>query len=137
MVELTEKELKKAKRRLDSLRIWYIAAIILYVIIIFTSAILTILAPIIVGVSFKVEEPLPIIGTFFVMLIIIFLSIILMILYIISLVGLNFRKPFAYPIGMAALIMGMFWTPIGTIINAIFLSKLNNPIVKKYLNYGI
>ncbi len=136
MTELTKQELNKVKGRLDSLKIWYIVAIVLCVIIILTSVILTVLAPIIVGFGFNIEEPLPIIGSFLGMLLIIFLSIVLMILYIISLVGLSLRKPFAYPVGMAALIMGMFWTPIGTIVNAIFLAKLNNPIVKKYLNYG-
>lgn len=91
------------------------------------------LAPIIVGIGFEINESLPIISSFFGMLLIIFLSIVLMIMYVISLVGLGMKMPSAYHIGIATLIMGMFWTPIGTIINAVSLAKLNNPDIKKYL----
>jgi len=134
MAGLTKKELEEVEGKLTGLRIWYIVAIILCIMIIIISALFTVLAPIIVGIGFEINEPLPIISSFFGMLLIIFLSIILMIMYIISLIGLGMKKPFAYHIGVATLILGMFWTPIGTIVNAVFLAKLNNPDIRKYLS---
>jgi hypothetical protein len=58
----------------------------------------------------------------------------------IGLFGLNRRRSYAIPVCRAILILFAFWTgliPIGIIILAIFWSRLKNPSVKKYLNYGI
>ena len=57
------------------------------------------------------------------------------VLYIISLAGLAKRKPFSVPWGRAALIITLLWIPVGTIAGALMLRKINNPEVKKYLNY--
>ena len=138
MSELTKEQLQEAKSKLSGLKVWYIVAIILFAIGIFIYALLTVLAPIMVGVGLGLDDsPLPIIGTLFGMLIAMFISFVLLVLNIIALIGLNLRKPFAYPVGMASLILVMFWIPVGIIIGAIFLSRLNTPLAKKYLNFGV
>ena len=70
MSKLTKEQLQEAKVKLEGLKIWYIVAIILFTIGIFIFAILTILAPIMVGVGLDLDkEAFPIIGSFFGMLI--------------------------------------------------------------------
>jgi len=138
MSELTKKQQQEAKSKLGGLRIWYIVAIVLFAIGIFVYALLSVLAPIIVGVGLGLDDsPFPIIGSLFGMLIAMFISFVLLVLYVIALIGLNLRKPFAYPVGMASLILVMFLIPIGTVIGAIFLTRLNAPLAKKYLNFGV
>jgi hypothetical protein len=36
---------------------------------------------------------------------------------------------------MAMLIISMFWVPVGTIVGVILLTRINNELTKKYLNY--
>jgi len=56
-------------------------------------------------------------------------------LYIVPLVAIAKRRPFAVPFTRAMLIVSMFWVPIGTIIGAVLWSRINHPLAKKYLNY--
>jgi hypothetical protein len=56
-------------------------------------------------------------------------------LFIVSLVAIAKRKPFAVPFTRAMLIISMFLFPIGTIIGEVLWSRINNPFSKKYLNY--
>jgi len=56
-------------------------------------------------------------------------------LFIIPLVGIIKRRPFAVPFTRAMLIISMFWFPIGTIIGATLWKRINHPSAKKYLNY--
>lgn len=59
-------------------------------------------------------------------------------LYVASLVGVYIRKPWAVPLGRAALVVTMIiFFPIGTIFGAILWKRINDPISKKYLNYPI
>jgi len=58
-------------------------------------------------------------------------------IFIIPLVGLLKRKPFSVPYSRVILVISMFWIPIGTIIGAILWKRINHPLAKKYLNYGV
>ena len=71
MSQLTKEQIQEAKIRLGGLKIWYIVAIIIFAIGIFVYAILSVIAPIIVGAGLGLDEsPFPIIGSLFGMLII-------------------------------------------------------------------
>lgn len=59
-------------------------------------------------------------------------------LYVASLVGLYIRKGWAVPVVRAAIVVTMvIFFPIGTIFGAIVWKRINDPIAKKYLNYGL
>ena len=55
-------------------------------------------------------------------------------LYAITIFGLNNRKKFSVKLIRVLLILTMFSLPIGTIIGALLLRRINNPIVKLYLS---
>ena len=55
-------------------------------------------------------------------------------LYIIAIFGINNNKTFSVKLIRALLISAMFSFPIGTIIGEVLLSRINNPMVKKYFN---
>jgi hypothetical protein len=57
-------------------------------------------------------------------------------LFIVPLVGIAKRKSFAVPLTRFMLIISMLLFPIGTIIGAVLLKRINHPSVKKYLNYN-
>ncbi len=58
-------------------------------------------------------------------------------IYVASLVGLYIRKGWAVPVTRAAIVVTMvIFFPIGTIFGAIVWKRINDPIAKKYLNYG-
>lgn len=138
MPELSKEELQEAKDKLGGLKIWYIVAIVLSALGIFTYAILSIFLPIMLGAGLELDNsPFPIIGSLLGMLLAMFISFLQLMLNIIALIGLNLRKSFGYTVGMASLILLILWVPIGTIIGIIFLTRLNNPLSKKYLNFGV
>jgi len=65
------------------------------------------------------------------------LGLILLGVYLAELIGIRLRKPFAIPLGRAALIVTMvIFFPVGTIFGAILWQRINDPVVKKLLNYG-
>jgi hypothetical protein len=55
-------------------------------------------------------------------------------LYLIAIFGINNKKTFSVKLVRALLILTMFSFPIGTIIGAVLLRRINNPMVKKYFN---
>lgn len=66
------------------------------------------------------------------------MSILFLAVFVIELVGLYIRKPFAVPLGRAGLVVTMvIFFPVGTIFGAILWKRINDPAAKKYLNYGI
>jgi hypothetical protein len=67
----------------------------------------------------------------------IFIFSLFIVLYTISLVGIIKRRPFAVPFTRGMLIVTMLGFPIGTIIGVVLWRRINNPVAKKYLNYGI
>lgn len=59
-------------------------------------------------------------------------------LYVASLIGLYIRKGWAVPVTRAALVVTMvIFFPVGTIFGAIVWKRINDPVAKRYLNYGI
>jgi hypothetical protein len=59
-------------------------------------------------------------------------------LYVAELVGIHMRKPWAVPLGRAALVVTMvIFFPVGTIFGAILWKRINGPVAKKYLNYSV
>jgi hypothetical protein len=58
----------------------------------------------------------------------------LTILYAIAIFGINKRKKFSVKLVRALLILAMLSLPIGTVIGALLLRRINNPIVKLYLS---
>ena len=56
-------------------------------------------------------------------------------LYITAIIGINKKKTFSVKLVRALLILTMLSFPIGTVIGAVLLRRINNPLVKKYFNY--
>lgn len=133
MVDLTEQEINNAADSLVGVRIWFIIEIIIYSIGVLTLFILSIAIPIIVARSGS--NIAGIIGSLAGLLIGFILLAVFLILFIISLLAINKRKRNSYQFMMAMLIISMFWVPIGTIVGAILLARINNELTKKYLNY--
>ena len=55
-------------------------------------------------------------------------------LYAIVIFGINKRKKFSVKLIRALLILTMFSFPIGTVIGALLLRRINNPILKLYFS---
>ncbi|MCL4385044.1 MAG: hypothetical protein M1326_01845 [Cyanobacteria bacterium] len=60
---------------------------------------------------------------------------VLLVLFSIALTGIKSRRRNSYQFMMAMLIISMLWIPVGTIVGAILLARINNDLTKKYLNY--
>lgn len=63
------------------------------------------------------------------------ISAIVIALYITAIIGIYKKKTFSVKLVRALLILTMLSIPIGTIIGAVLLRRINNPLVKKYFNY--
>lgn len=64
------------------------------------------------------------------------LGLLILGVYVAELIGIRMRKPWAVPLGRAALIIAMvIFFPVGTIFGAILWPRINDPVVKKNLNY--
>jgi len=133
MSDLTEQEIKEAADSLVGVRIWFIIEIIFYSIGTLTLLILSIVIPIIVARSGS--NTAGIVGSLAGLLIGFIVVAVLLILFIISLLAISKRKRNSYQFMMAMLIISMFWVPVGTIVGAILLARINNELTKKYLNY--
>jgi hypothetical protein len=133
MSDLTEQEIKEAAESLVGVRIWFIVEIIIYSIATLTFLILSIVIPIIVVRSGS--NTAGIIGSLAGLLIGFIVVAVLLILFIISLSAISKRKRNSYQFMMAMLIISMFSVPVGTIVGAILLARINNELTKKYLNY--
>jgi hypothetical protein len=133
MSDLTEQEIKEAADSLVGVRIWFIIEIIFYSIGTLTLLILSIVIPIIVSRSGS--NVAGIVGSLAGLLIGFIVVAVLLILFIISLSAISKRKKNSYQFMMAMLIISMFWVPVGTIVGAILLARINNELTKKYLNY--
>ena len=126
-----EQELEEGRRQLSGIKVWYWFVIIVLTFYFIVLVPLMITSPDLVGgvytVGFVTQY----------MMIMIFVFGIWMALYIVPLVGLIKRKPFAVPFTRVMLIITMFGFPIGTIIGAVLWQRINHPLAKKYLNYGV
>ena len=94
---------------------------------------LSIVIPIIVYRS--VSNTAGIIGSLLGLIIGFIIIAVFLILFIVAFLAISRRKRNSYQFIMAMLIISMFWVPIGTIVGAILLARINNEVTKKYLNY--
>jgi MFS family permease len=133
MSDLTEQEIKQGADNIVGVRIWFIIEIVLYAIGTLTLLVLSIVIPIIVARSGS--NTAGIVGSLAGLLIGFIIVLVLLILYIIALLAINKRKKNSFQFMMAMLIISMLSVPVGTIIGAILLTKINNEPTKKYLNY--
>jgi biotin transporter BioY len=133
MSDLSEQELKKAEDSLVGVRIWFIIEIVLYSAGTLTLLVLSIVIPIIVASSGS--NTAGIVGSLAGFLIGFIIVAVLLILFFVALLAINKRKRNSYQFMMAMLIISMFWVPVGTIVGAILLARINNELTKKYLNY--
>ena len=133
MSELTEQEIKVAADSLVGVRIWFIIEIVIYSIATLGLLVASIVVPIIVANS--ESDTAGIIGSLAGLLLGFIIVAALLVLFIISLLAIGKRKKNSYQFMMAMLIISMFWIPIGTIVGAILLTKINNELTKRYLNY--
>jgi ABC-type multidrug transport system permease subunit len=133
MSDLTEQEIKEAADSLVGVRIWFIVEIVLYSIATLTLLILSIVIPIVVASSGS--NTAGIVGSLAGLLIGFIIVAVLLILFITALLAISKRRKNSYQFMMAMLIISMFWVPVGTIVGAILLTRINNKLTKKYLNY--
>jgi hypothetical protein len=134
MSDLTEQEIKEAEDNLGGVRIWFIIEIVIYSIATLVLLVSSIAVPIIVARSGS--NTAGIVGSLSGLLIGFVIAAALLILYIIALLAINKRKKNSYQFIMAMLIISMLSVPIGTIVGAILLTKINNELTKKYLSYS-
>ena len=126
----SEQELEEGRRQLGGVRAYY------WFVIVVMALYMMVFIPIIVFSPYTVEGIYTVFSTIQNMLIMIFGFGIAMAIYIIPLVGIIKRKPFAVIYTRVMLILTMFSFPIGTIIGAVLWQRINHPLAKKYLNYG-
>jgi len=119
-------EFAEGQRQLGGIKVWFWLVIVAFGLffIIFSITILTQRTGGLTGMS----QASSMVGLFFA-------TAIPIALYIVPLVGIAQRKPFAVPFTRAMLIVSMFWVFIGTIVGAVLWSRINHPSAKKYLNY--
>ena len=125
-----EQELEEGKRQLGGVKAYY------WFVIVVMALYMMVFIPIIVFSPYTVEGIYTVFSTIQNMLIMIFGFGIAMAIYVIPLVGIIKRKPFAVIYTRVMLILTMFSFPIGTIIGAVLWQRINHPLAKKYLNYG-
>ena len=126
----SEQELEEGRRQLGGVRAYY------WFVIVVMALYMMVFIPIIVFSPYTVEGIYTVFSTIQNMLIMIFGFGIAMAIYVIPLVGIIKRKPFAVIYTRVMLILTMFSFPIGTIIGAVLWQRINHPLAKKYLNYG-
>jgi hypothetical protein len=127
----SEQELEEGRRQLGGVRAYY------WFVIVVLALYMMVFIPIIVFSPYTVEGIYTVFSTIQNMLIMIFGFGIAMAIYVIPLVGIIKRKPFAVIYTRVMLILTMFSFPIGTIIGAVLWQRINHYLAKKYLNYGV
>lgn len=123
------------KKYLVGIKVWFWIAIVLTTIIIIISSLslitnlhnMSILPP----SDDVIYIPLIIPGSIFG----ISVGAIVLALYITAIIGIYKKKTFSIKLVRALLILTILSIPIGTIIGAVLLRRINNPLVKKYFNY--
>ena len=132
---LISDEYANVKKYLVGIKIWFWFAIVLTAIIIIMSSLslatnlynMSILPP----SDDVLYIPFIIPGSIFG----ISVGAIVLALYITAIIGIIKKKTFSVKLVRALLILTMLSIPIGTIIGAVLLRRINNPVVKKYFNY--
>ena len=135
MSNLSLEEVNTAKKYLTGIRIWCWIAIVL-------TSIMFILSIYVLASTLKRMSILPpsndviylpfiipgsILGITF--------GLISVTLYVLAIFGINKRKRFSIKLIKTLLIFTIFSIPIGTIIGALLLRRIGNPLVKNYFDY--
>ena len=134
MSNLSLDEVNTAKKNLAGIRVWSWVAIVLASIIFIISIFVlawTLKSMSILHPSPDVIYPPLIPGS---ILGIIF-GLVSVTLYTLAIFGINKRKRFSIKLIKTLLIFTIFSIPIGTIIGALLLRRINNPLVKNYFDY--
>jgi hypothetical protein len=134
MSDLSLEEVNTAKKYLAGIRIWswvvIVLASIIFIVSIFilawTLKTMSILHPS-PDVIYPPFIPISIFGIIF--------GPVSVTLYALAIVGINKRKRFSVKLIKTLLILTIFSIPIGTIIGALLLRRINNPLVKNYFDY--
>ena len=134
MSDLSLEEVNTAKKYLAGIRIWSWAAIalasIIFIISIYTLAwtlkTMSILHPS-PDVIYPPFIPISILGIIF--------GPVTVTLYALAIFGINKRKRFSIKLIKTLLIFTIFSIPIGTIVGALLLRRISNPLVKSYFDY--
>jgi predicted RNA-binding Zn-ribbon protein involved in translation (DUF1610 family) len=126
-----EQELEEGRRQLGGIKVyyWFVIVVLALYLVVFIPIIA--FSPYTVGGAYTT-----LLSTVQSVLIMTLVFGIWMAVYIIPLVGIIQRKPFSVIYTRVILILTMFSFPIGTIIGAVLWQRINNPLAKKYLNFG-
>jgi len=128
MLKLTEEEIAEAKRQLGGIKILLWLQICgggLISLIVFISFMVSL---------FESGDPAEVFGMF---IGVILITEIYLLPQIFAILGIKNKRPYAVILIRVILILTMLNIPVGTIIGAILWSRVNHPITKKYLCYGI
>ena len=126
-----EQELEEGRRQLGGIKVYYWFAIVLIGLYLLVFVPITFTSNSVEGFNaafFTSLQYLPV-------MVIVFS--IWMAVYVIPLIGIIQRKPFSVIYTRVLLIITMFYFPIGTIIGAVLWGRINHPLAKKYLNFGV
>ena len=123
-----EQELTEGRNQLVGIKVWFWIIIVIF-------GLFLIIFPIVVAAQGTQELTGMPLASFIITFV--FSLGIWLALFIIPLVGMAKRKPFSVNFTRAMLVITMFWFPIGTIIGGVLWKRINHPLAKKYLNYGI
>jgi len=127
-----EQELEEGRRQLGGIKAYY------WFVIVVVALYLMVFIPIISFSSYTMEGFYTVlINTFQYLPIMILVFGTWLAVYIIPLIGIIQRKPFSVIYTRVILILTMFSFPIGTIIGAVLWGRINHPLAKKYLNFGV
>ncbi|MBN1383281.1 MAG: hypothetical protein JW983_00170 [Elusimicrobia bacterium] len=125
-----EEELEEGRRQLGGVKVfyWFVIVVLAFYLVVFVPVFIT--SPQSMGTY---------IGSYSLsgVITLVFVFGIGMAIYIAPLVGIIKRKPFSVPFTRVILIITMFGFPIGTIIGATLWKRINHPLAKKYLHYGV
>jgi hypothetical protein len=135
MSNLSPEEANKAKKYLTGIIIWsWIAIVLVSIVLVLSIGSLStnlknmaILPPSNDVIYLPFIIPISIIGIIF--------GFISVTLYAIEIVGINKRKRFSVKLIKTLLIFAIFSIPIGTIVGALLLRRINNPLVRNYFDY--
>jgi hypothetical protein len=134
MPNLSSDETDKAKKYLTGIIIWSWIALVLVSAVMILSALtlstnlkdMSILPPSDDVIYLPFIIPISIIGIIF--------GFVSATLYAIAIIGINKRKRFSVKLIRTLLIFAIFSIPVGTIVGALLLRRINNPLVRNYFD---
>jgi hypothetical protein len=134
MPSLSPDETDKAKKYLTGIIVWSWIALVLVSAVMILSALtlstnlkdMSILPPSDDVIYLPFIIPISIIGIIF--------GFVSATLYAIAIIGINKRKRFSVKLIQTLLIFAIFSIPVGTIVGALLLRRINNPLVRNYFD---